>query len=133
MKYAKKLYNLDFLISLNFVSPKLRFLALFCCFSILRSILYLGHFIRPQSMLERHFQINWHPRLQVSNYAIKWPLVAFLVLEFDLKSFSTLLGPNDLKEMKKIQKFGAIAVVAFDQAFMTFMTFFGLLYHFDAT
>ena len=29
-------------------------------------------------------------------------LVAFLVLEFELKSFSTLLGPNDPKKVKKL-------------------------------
>ena len=29
-------------------------------------------------------------------------LVAFLVLEFDLKSFSTPLGPNDPKKVKKL-------------------------------
>ena len=28
-------------------------------------------------------------------------LMAFLILEFELKSFSTLLGPNDPKKVKK--------------------------------
>ena len=29
-------------------------------------------------------------------------LMTFLILEFDLKSFSTLLGPNDPKKVKKL-------------------------------
>ena len=53
-------------------------------------------------------------------------LVAFLVLEFKLKMFFNLLGPNDLKKVKKIWKCHTIVFLAFDLAFMTFMAFFGL-------
>ena len=52
--------------------------------------------------------------------------MAFLVLEFKLKTFSNPLGPNDPKKVKKIWKYDTIVVLAFDLAFMTFMTFFGL-------
>ena len=50
-------------------------------------------------------------------------LVAFLVLEFKLKTFSNLLGPNDSKKVKKILKCDTIVVLAFN---LVFMTFFGL-------
>ena len=62
------LYFYSFLISLNFDSSKLLFVALFRCFSFLHSILYMGHFIRSQSMPEKQVWINGLPLLQVSNY-----------------------------------------------------------------
>ena len=57
-------------------------------------------------------------------------LVAFLVFEFKLKTFSNLLGPNDPKKVKKTQKINTLLVLAFDLAFMTFMIFFGLYWPF---
>ena len=57
-------------------------------------------------------------------------LVAFLVLEFKLKTFFNLLGPNDPKKVKKIWKCHTIVFLAFDLAFMTFMAFFGLFMSF---
>ena len=51
---------------------------------------------------------------------------AFLVLEFKVKTFSILLGPNDPKKVKKLQKSYTIVLLAFDLAFTTFMAFFGL-------
>ena len=57
-------------------------------------------------------------------------LVAFLVLEFKLKMFFNLLGPNDPKKVKKIWKCHTIVFLAFDLAFMTFMAFFGLFMSF---
>ena len=53
--------------------------------------------------------------------------MAFLVLEYNLKTFSNLLGPNDHKKVKKIQKINTLLLLAFDLAFMTFTIFFGLL------
>ena len=47
-------------------------------------------------------------------------LVAFLVLEFDLKSFSTLLGPNDPKKVKKLWNYDTFVNLAFNLAFMAF-------------
>ena len=54
IKYAEKCYSLDFLISLNFGPSELGFVALL---ALLHSILYLGHFIRSQSMLENQVWI----------------------------------------------------------------------------
>ena len=58
------------------------------------------------------------------------PLAAFLVFEFKLKTFSNLLGPNDHKKVKKIQKINTLLLLAFDLAFMTFTIFFGLFWPF---
>ena len=44
-------------------------------------------------------------------------LVAFLVLEFKLKMFFNLWGPNDPKKVKKIYKYDTIVVLVFDLAF----------------
>ena len=51
---------------------------------------------------------------------------AFLVLEFKINTFSILLGPNDPKKVKKLQKIYTIVPLAFDLALTTFMAFFGL-------
>ena len=56
-------------------------------------------------------------------------LVAFLVSEFKVKSFSNLVGPNDPKKVKKFWKYDNFVSLAFDLAFMAFIglwNFFGL-------
>ena len=72
-KICWKIFFQDFLISLNFHSSEVHFVAIFCRFSWTHSILGLGHFIRSQSMLEMQIWINWLPLLQVSNSTIKRP------------------------------------------------------------
>ena len=57
------------------------------------------------------------------------PLVAFLVFEFKLKTFSNLLGPNDPKKVKKIYEINNLLVLAFDLALrplFSISAFFGL-------
>ena len=56
--------------------------------------------------------------------------MAFLVLEFKVNTFSILLGPNDPKKVKKLQKSETIVPLAFDLAFTTFVAFFGLFISF---
>ena len=95
MKYAKKLYNLDFLISLNF-GPYLAVFqtsAQFCTWGTL-----LGH----NQCWKGTFKSIDIPAFKFPIMLSSGLLVAFLVLEFELKSFSTPLDPNDPKKVKKL-------------------------------
>ena len=56
--------------------------------------------------------------------------MVFLVLEFKVNTFSILLGPNDPKKVKKLQKSETIVPLALDLAFTTFMAFFGIFISF---
>ena len=117
-----------FLISLKFDSSEVLFVVLFGRFSRYHSILSLGQYLRSQSMKEKQIwkKYTWRTA-SFKFYLISSDiLVAFLVLEFKVKTFSILLGPNDPKKVKKLQKSYTIELLALDLAFMTFMAFFGL-------
>ena len=87
-------------------------------------------FIGPNQCYESKFgEIN----LPYSNFQVlpsSGLLAAFLVLEFKVNTFSILLGPNDPKKVKKLQKSYTIVSLAFDLAFTTFLAFFGLFISF---
>ena len=87
-------------------------------------------FIGPNQCYESKFgEINF----PYSNFQVlpsSGLLAAFLVLEFKVNTFSILLGPNDPKKVKKLQKSYTIVSLAFDLAFTTFLAFFGLFISF---
>ena len=102
IKYAEKSYYLDFLISLNFDSSGVRFWPYFAIFQDPTQFWVWGTLLGSNQCRKSKFGKIHLPYCKFEILVSSSLLVAFLVLEFKLKTFSNPLGPNDPKKVKKI-------------------------------